>query len=194
MTSEERPGPALEIVQTRDVSAADRRDLTHLWEKLASRKGAARLYTVFSCLWYAFAAFLTVTILLAVRALGDFAPDLALQLTVASLGFAIFLIGTQWIARRLIWARYFTWLQVGDRYALVADGLHWSTARGVHSCSLDKVETIINDDRRLVAMLPHGSGVFLVKSAFESQDVDSFAAEFVRRWQERRGLLAGAPA
>jgi hypothetical protein len=36
--------------------------------------------------------------------------------------------------------------------------------------------------------------VFLVKSTFESQDVEGFAAEFVRRWQERRGLLAGAPA
>jgi hypothetical protein len=194
MTSGERQGPALEIIQTRAISAADRRDLTHLWEKLAARKGATRLYTIFFSLWYAFAAFLTVTILMTVRALDDVAPDLALQLTVASLGFAIFLIGTQWIAKRLIWARYFTWLQAGDRYALVADGLHWSTARGVHSCSLDKVETIINDDRRLVALLPHDGGVFVVKSAFKSEEVESFAAELVRRWQERRGLLAGAAA
>ena len=194
MTSGERQGPALEIVQTRDVSAADRRDLTHLWEKLAARKGAARLYTVFVSFWYAFAAFLAVTILITVNALDDFAPDLALQLTVASLGFAFFLIGTQWISRRLIWARYFTWLQAGDRYTLVADGLHWSTARGVHSCSLDKVETIINDERRLVAMLPHGGGLFLVKSAFEGQDVESFSAELVRRWQACRSSLAGAAA
>ena len=194
MTSGQRQGPALEIVQTRDITVADRRDLSDLWEKLASRKGGARLYTIFFTLWYAFAAFLTVTILMTVGALKDVAPDLSLQLIVASLGFAIFLIGTQWIAKRLIWARYFTWLQAGDRYALVADGLHWSTARGVYSCSLDKVETIINDDRRLVALLPHGGGLFLVKSAFESADVESFSAELVRRWQECRSSLAGAVA
>jgi hypothetical protein len=31
MTSGERQGPALEFDQPRDVSAADRRYLTHLW-------------------------------------------------------------------------------------------------------------------------------------------------------------------
>ena len=193
MTSGERQGPALEIVQARDISATDRRDLTDLWEKLASRRGGARLYTIFFTLWYAFAAFLTVTILMTVSVLKDVAPDLSLQLVVAALGFAVFLIGTQWIGKRLAWDRYFTWLQAGDRYALVTDSLHWSTARGVHSCRLDQMETVINDGRRLVALLPHGGGMFVVKSAFESRDVESFSAEFVRRWQAQRGL-AGAAA
>src|SRR5688500_7250868 len=174
MTSGERQGPALEIVQTRDIAVEDRRDLTRLWEKLAERKDSGRLYTAFFYLWYAFAAFLTVSILMAARTLNNVAPNLALQLVVAALGFAIFLVGTYWLGKREVWSRCWTSLQAGDRYALVADGLHWSTARGVFSCRLDKVETVINDDRRLVALLPHDGGVFVVKSAFESQDVDSF--------------------
>jgi hypothetical protein len=193
MTSGERQGPALEIVQTRDISVADRRDLTHLWEKLASRRGAARLYTVVSCLWYAFGAFLAVSILMAVGKLDEVAPDLSLQLTVASIGFALCLVGTQWIGQRLAWDRYFTWLKAGDRYALDEDGLRWRTARGAHSCGLDQIETIINDHRCLVALLPYGGGLFVVKAAFEGQDVEAFGAELVRRWQAQRAP-AGAAA
>ena len=191
MTSGERQGPALEIVQTRDIAVADRRDLTRLWEKLSERKEPSRLYTAFFYLWYAFAAFLTVSILMAARTLDSVAPNLALQLVVAALGFAIFLVGTYWLGKRELWSQYWRSLQVGDRYALVADSLHCSTARGVHSCRLAKVETIINDDRRLVALLPHDGGVFVVKSAFERQDVESFSTELVRRWQAHRGT-AGA--
>jgi hypothetical protein len=194
MTSGGRQGPALEIVQMRDIAVEDRRDLTRLWEKLTDRKGSGRLYTAFFYLWYAFAAFLTVSVLMAARVLNDIEPDLALQLVVAALGFAIFLVGTYWLAKREAWERYWTSLQAGNRYALVADSLHCSTAHGVYSWRLDKVETVINDDRRLVALLPHDGGVFVVKSAFERQDVESFSAEFVRRWQECRGSLAGAPA
>ena len=186
MTSGTRQGPALEIVQMRDIAVADRRDLTHLWEKLVDRKGSGRLYTASYYLWYAFAAFLTVSVLMAARALSDVEPNLALQLVVAALGFAIFLVGTYWLAKRERWGQYWASLQVGDRYALVADSLHWSTTRGLFSCRLDQVETVINDDRRLVAMLPHGVGVVVIKSAFESQDVESFGAELVRRWQAHR--------
>jgi hypothetical protein len=193
MTSGERQGPALEIIQTRDIGAADRRDLSYLWEKLVSRKSAGRLYTVFTCLWYAFGAFLAVSILMAAGPLWDTAPDRAVQLIVAALGFAIFHFGAQWIGKRLAWDRYFIWLKAGDRYALDGDGLRWNTARGVHSCRLDKVETIINDQRCLVALLPHNGGLFVVKAAFEGQDVEAFGAELVRRWQAQRGA-AGAPA
>ncbi|HKP23500.1 MAG TPA: hypothetical protein VJV39_06515 [Dongiaceae bacterium] len=193
MTSGERQGPALEIIQMRDIAVGDRRDLTRLWEKLARRKSFSRLYTAFFYLWYAFAAFLTVSIWMAARRLNTVDPDLALQLVVAALGFAISLVGAHWVGRREAWSRYWTALQVGDRYALVADSLHWSTARGVHSWRLDKMDTVINDDRRLVALLPHGGGVFVVKSAFESRDVESFAAELIRRWQALRAL-SGASA
>lgn len=189
----ERQGPALEIVQTRDISLADRRDLTHLWEKLVSRKSAGRLYAIFFTLHLAFAAFLVLSIVTAVDALGDAAPHLAVQLVVASLGFAVFLAGTRWIGKRLAWDRYFTWLKAGDRYALDGDGLRWSTARGAHSCRLDTVETIINDHRCLIALLPHNGGLFVVKAAFEGQDVESFGAELVRRWQAQR-TPAGASA
>jgi hypothetical protein len=194
MTSGERQGPALEIVQMRDIAVEDRRDLTRLWEKLAERKGAGRLYTASFYLWYAFAAFLTVSVLMAARALNSVDPDLALQLVVAALGFAIFLVGTYWLGKREAWERYWMSLQAGNRYTLVADSLHCVSARGVFSCRLDKVETVINDDRRLVALLPHDGGVFVVKSAFERQDVESFSAELVRRWQECRSSLAGAAA
>jgi hypothetical protein len=193
MTSGERQGPALEIVQTRDITVADRRDLTRLWEKLAERKGAGRLYTAVFYLWYAFAAFLTVSIFMAARVLNAVAPDLALQLVVAALGFIIFLVGTYWLGKRAVWSRYWAALQPGNRYALVADSLHWSTTRGVASCRLDKVETVINDERRLIALLPHDGGVFVVKAAFERHDVESFSAEFVRRWQALRAT-AGASA
>jgi hypothetical protein len=193
MTSGERQGPALEIVQTRDIDVVDRRGLSHLWEKLVWRKGVSRLYTASFYLWYAFAAFLTVSILMTVRALNNIAPDLALQLVIASLGFAIFLIVTQWVGTRLAWNRHWAMLRAGDRYALEPHGLRWSTARGMFSCGLDKVETIINDEQRLIAVLPHDGGLFVVKSAFEGQDVEAFGAELVRRWHEHRGL-AGAAA
>ena len=186
MTSGERQGPALEIIQMRDIAVGDRRDLTRLWEKVDGRKESNRLYTAFFYLWYAFAAFLTVSIWMAARRLNAVDPDLALQLVIAALGFAVFLVATYWVGRREAWGRYWTSLQPGDRYALVADSVHWSTGRGVLSYRLDQVETVINDDRRLVALLPHGGGMFLVKSAFESRDVESFSAEFVRRWQAHR--------
>lgn len=194
MTSGERQGPALEIVQMRDVARTEWRDLTRLWEKLAERRGSSRLYTAVFYLWYAFAAFLTVSILMSVRVLNDIEPDLALQLVVAALGFVIFLAGTSWLGKREAWSRYWKSLQAGDRYALVADSVHWSTARGVYSCPLDKVETVINDDRRLVAFLPYDRALFVVKAAFEKQDVESFAAELIRRWQAHRASVAGASA
>jgi hypothetical protein len=193
MTTGERQGPALEIVQTSDIAVEDRRDLIRLWEKLVGRAGSSRLYTAFFYLWYAFAAFLTVSILMAARRLNDIAPDLALQLVVAAVGFAIFLVGTYLLAKRDVWDRYWTSLQAGDRYALVADSLHWSTGHGVLSCRLDKMQNVINDDRRLVVLLPHDGGVFVVKSAFERQDVDSFSAELVRRWHAHRAPI-GATA
>lgn len=193
MTSGERQGPALEIVQTRDIGAVDRRDLSHLWEKLVWRKGVGRLYTASFYLWYAFAAFLTVSILMTVGVLNDVAPDLALQLVIASLGFATFLIVTQWIGTRLAWDRHWAVLRAGNRYTLEPDGLRWSTGRGVYSCGLDKVETIINDERRLIAVLPHDGGVIVVKAACEGQDVEGFGAELVRRWHEHRGRT-GTPA
>ncbi len=193
MTSGERQGPALEIVQTRDIAFAEWRDLTRLWERLVGRRGSGRLYTAVFYLWYAFAAFLTVSILMTVRALNEVEPDLALQVVVAALGFAFFLVGTYWLGRREAWSRYWKSLQAGDRYALVADSVHWNTARGVYSCPLDKVETVINDERRLVAFLPYDRALFVVKAAFEKQDVESFAAELIRRWQAHRAS-AGAAA
>jgi hypothetical protein len=86
MTSGQRQGPALEIVQTRDIAFAEWRDMTRLWEKLVGRRGSSWLYTAVFYLWYAFAAFLTVSILMTVRALNEVEPDLALQLVVAALG------------------------------------------------------------------------------------------------------------
>lgn len=193
MTSGERQGPALEIVQTRDIAFAEWRDLTRLWERLVGRRGSGRLYTAVFYLWYAFAAFLTVSILMTARALDEVEPDLALQVVVAALGFAFFLVGTYWLGRREAWSRYWKSLQAGDRYALVADSVHWNTARGVYSCPLDKVETVINDERRLVAFLPYDRALFVVKAAFEKQDVESFAAELIRRRQAHRAS-AGAAA
>jgi hypothetical protein len=49
---------------------------------------------------------------------------------------------------------------------------------------------VINNPRHLIAKLPGVGGLFIVKAAFEDQDVESFGAEVVRRWQEKRG---GAP-
>ena len=132
MTSGERQGPALEIVQTRDISAVDKRDLSDLWEKLVWRKGTGRLYTTFFSLWYTFAAFLTVSILMTVRVLKDVEPNLALQLIVAALGFAIFLVGTYWLGTRLTWDRHWAVLRTGNRYTLDLDGLRWSTGRGMY--------------------------------------------------------------
>ena len=42
-------------------------------------------------------------------------------------------------------------------------------------------------------MLPHDGGVVVAKAACESQNVEGFCAELLRRWHEQRGR-AGAPA
>jgi hypothetical protein len=195
MNVAQRPAGALDIVQTRELTARDRRDLGHLWQKLAWRDGGGFLYTASFYLWYGFAAFLAVSILMAVRELNEFAPDLALQLVLAAAGFALFLTATHWLGDRLGWEKYWSGLAAGDQYSLAADGIRATTQRGQYWCGWNNVETVVNDDRRLVAVLSGNGGLFLVKSAFENQDIECFSAELVRRWREARTAPAtGAPA
>src|SRR5262245_36609435 len=100
MTSGERGVHALEIVQTHDVGARDKRDLAHHWGKVVWREGVGPLYTTAYYLWYGFAAFLIVSILVASRELNDVAPSLALQLLAAGLGFGLSQIAVQWLGWR----------------------------------------------------------------------------------------------
>ncbi|HEV8392390.1 MAG TPA: hypothetical protein VGQ35_21225 [Dongiaceae bacterium] len=178
--------PLLELRQTREFTQREKRDLTRLWGKLAWRKGAGRLYDFTVCMWYGFAAFLALTILMAVKKLAIDEPDLSAQLAFAAIGFAVFLFGTDWLSRRLHRSMFWVERRTGDRYVMAADGLHSNTFRGTFSCGWNRVEAVHNDERHLIALLPGSSGLFLVKAAFESQDIESFGAELVRRWQAHR--------
>ena len=48
------------------------------------------------------------------------------------------------------------------------------------------IEPVINDRDRVVALLPGYGGIFMVKAAFDGQDVEGFGAQLTRMWQEHR--------
>jgi hypothetical protein len=187
MTMEQRERDALEIVQTRALSAQEKRELGHLWDKVIWRDGVGPVSTISFYLWYGFAAFLTVSVLMAIKTLNVHEPNLGLQLAIAALGFALALAFTNWFGRRLHYDKIWSAFDVGDRYTLAADGLEMTTRRGLSRCHWSNIETVINDDRRLMAVLAGNGGLFVLKAAFESQDVERFGAELVRRWQASRG-------
>jgi hypothetical protein len=178
----------LELRQTREFTALEKRDLTRLWGKVVWREGegAGALYTTVAYLWYGFGAFLALSVVMAVRELAGIAPDLSIQLALAGGGFAIATVTAQWNDRRLQHSKLWTEPRTGDRYALTADGLRANTVRGALACGWTNIETIINDRDRVVALLPGHGGLFMVKAAFDGQDVEGFGAQLVHRWQENR--------
>ncbi|WP_162917264.1 hypothetical protein [Dongia deserti] len=189
MNAGQRAADALDIVQTRAFTAQEKREVGHLWEKVIWRGGAGRLHAISFYLWYAFAAFMIVSVLMAVKALDVVKPDLALQLAVAAAGFAFALGFNRWVTTRLHLEKHWSIFDAGDRYALQADGIQKITRRGRFSCNWENIETIINDGRTLVAVLPGNAGLVMIKAAFEGQDVESFGAELVRRWQASRDAV-----
>lgn len=194
MTMEQRERDALEIVQTRALAAREKRELCHLWDKVIWRDGTGPVYTVSFYLWYGFAAFLTVSVLMAVKALNVVEPNLPLQVAIAALGFALALAFTNWFGRRLHYDKIWSTFDAGDRDALAADGVRMTTRRGRSRCEWNNTQTVVNDDRRLVAVLAGNGGLFVLKAAFESQEVEHFGAELVRRWQASRDSSQPEPA
>src|SRR5688572_4267435 len=91
----------LELRQTREFTAGEKGDLTRLWEKLLWRDGVGQLYTVLVYLWYGFAIFLGISVLMAVKPLAIVAPDRSAQLALAAIGFAAFFASAQWLGNRL---------------------------------------------------------------------------------------------
>jgi len=184
--SEPRASGAIEIVQAREFTAREKRDLTRLWGKIVWRQEASTLYTIASYLWYGFGAFLALSVLMAARKLAGIEPDLSAQLILAAIGFAIASALSQWVFVRLQHSRFWTELRTGDRYTVTADALSARTARGVFSCGWHNIETVINDQDRMAVLLPGYSGLFLVKAAFDGQDVEGFGAQLTRLWNEHR--------
>lgn len=180
-------GPSvLELRQTRELTAHEKRDLSILWMKLVWRSGMGALYSLCYCLWFGFGAFLALSIFMAARKLWPTEPTLAGQLAISALGFAVCMFATRWLNERLYHSKRWTERRSGDHYVLSTDGVRASTARGELSCDWSHIETIINNDRQLIAVLHGYVGLFVVKAAFEGQDADRFGTELVRRWQEHR--------
>jgi hypothetical protein len=186
--------PSLELRQTREFTAREKGDLTRLWGKLVWRKGVGRLYTVFAYLWYGFAAFLALSVLMAVKRLAPTEPTLSDQLALAAIGFAVCLVSVHWLSDRLYRGQFWTERRTGDLYAMTPDGLHSNTVRGAFVCSWRHIEYILNDDRHLIALLPGNGGMFIVKSAFDGQDVAGFGTELVRRWKQNCASSQPEPA
>jgi len=192
--TEPLPLPVFELRQTRELSAREQWDVTHLYRKVIWRNGAGPLYTTLIYLSYGFGAFLALSILMAAKRLDATAPTLAGQLVVGALGYAVFMVAERWWTTRLYRAKYWTERRTGDLYAVTADGIRTTSRRGTFACGWDSIETVINNDRHLLAVLPGARGSFIVKAAFEGQDVDGFGTELVRRWQEHRAVAAtGSP-
>jgi hypothetical protein len=187
--------PVFELRQTRELTAREQWEVTHLHRRVVWRKGAGWLYGTLTYLWYGFGAFLALSILMAAKRLAATAPILAGQLAVAAVGYAVFMVAERWWTKRLYRAKYWTERQTGDLYAVTADGIRATSRCGTFSCSWDSIEAVINNDRHVLAMLPRIRSLFIVKAAFESQDVESFGTELVRRWQGRRvEAKSGSPA
>ena len=184
----------LELLQTREFTAGEKGDLTRLWEKLLWRDGVGQLYTVLVYLWYGFAIFLGISVLMAVKPLAIVAPDRSAQLALAAIGFAAFFASAQWLGNRLSRSKFWTELRAGDRYAIVTDGVRADTHRGALSCGWNHIQGILNDGHHLIALLPGNSGLFIVKAAFDGQDVEGFCAELECRWQQNRNSPQPEPA
>lgn len=184
---------SFELRQTRELSAREQWDVTHLYRKVIWRNGAGSLYTTLIYLSYGFGTFLALLILMTANRMAATAPILAGQLVVAALGYAVFMVAERWWTHRLYRAKYWTERRTGDLYAVTADGIRTTSPRGTFSRSWDSIEAVIDNDRHLLAMLPGARGLFIVKAAFENQGVEAFGAELVRRWQDHRATAATGP-
>lgn len=193
--TEPLPLPVFELRQTRELSPRELRDVTHLSRKVMWRDGAGWLFGTLTYLWYGFGGFLALSVVMAAKRLAATSPTLVGQLVVGAAGFAIFLAAERWLGNRLYLAKYWTGRRTGDLYAVTADGIRATSWRGTFSCNWSSIETVVNNDDHLLAMLPGARGVFIVKAAFEAQDADGFGTELVRRWQDHRTAAAtGSPA
>ena len=181
------PQPSvLELRQTREFTAREKDGITHLWDRIIWPRKMGPLYTVVSYLWYGFGGFLAISVPMAVSRLSEVDPNLSIQLALAAIGFAVAVALAQWVHSRQHHARLWAEPRTGDRYAVTADGLRINSARSILSCGWSNIETIINDQDRVVALLPGYGGIFIVKAAFDGQDADGFGAQLVRLWQEHR--------
>jgi hypothetical protein len=185
------PSSLIELNQTREFTAAERRELMRRWRNLTARGETSRWYTAVAYLWWGFAAFFAISVIAAVQHLKPFEPDLASQLLVAGLGFAIVMT----LADRLHWRRvaatYFA-RRTGDRYLIDETGLKAASMYRTFACEWPGIETIIETDEQLIALISRYNALFIVKAAFENQDVAGFCSELTRRWQQSR--TQNAPA
>ncbi len=196
MTSGQRQGPALEIVQTRDISAVDRRDLdAPVGEAGLAQGHRPALHQRSSSLVRLRRVPDRVDPDGRARAQGRRArPRPAADRRRARLRHFLRLarIGS---AQRLAWDRYWACAQ-GRRPLRAGGGRPATGARGA-ACIRAAWTRSRPSSTTTGAWSPccrTTAGVFVVKAAFEGQDVEGFGAELVRRWQAQRGAAAGAPA
>ncbi len=188
MSAGQREPGAQEIVQTRELTARERHDLTRAWVKACWGSDDGWFVHLVSYLWYGFAGFLSLSIVMAVNRLAEFAPTLSAQLALAAIGFAVALTLGHWLTNRQYRAKLWSVQKGGDRYAIQPDGMRANTARGAFSCGWGNIESIVNDERHLIALLPGYGGLFMVKAAFDGQDVNAFAAKLQHLWEAARGI------
>jgi hypothetical protein len=180
---------AFELHLTRDFTAAEQRDLLNLWRRLLWPDGAGRWFASAWYLCYGFAGFLVLSLWMSVDQLASVAPRLAVQLTIAAIGFAMTFALLQWISVRLHRNTYWQAMSVGDRFVIELGGIRGIGQHSDGLCRWSSIEHLVCTDR-YIAFNCKGRGLLLAKAAFADQDVEGFCAELQRRWNAAREQIA----
>lgn len=173
------------VRQTRDFTRAEQRDLLQLWQNALWPDGAGTWHNASYYLFYGFAAFLALSAWMAISRLWSTEPELAAQLAIAAVGFALGFALLQWVSNRLRRNLYWQSQAPDDSYQITADGLRRITARSDGLLRWRGIDRLIVTERYVAAM-SGGSAVLLAKAALSGEDIEGFCTELKRRWSAAR--------
>ena len=175
----------IELRQSRDFTRAEQRDLLRLWGNALWPDGAGFLYNAPHYLFYGFAAFLALSAWMVIARLWPTEPQLAAQLAIAAIGFALGFVLLQWVSNRAWRNLYWQNQAPDDRYQITADGLRRVSARSDGLLRWRGIDRLIVMEHYVV-VISGGSAVLLAKAALAGKDVEGFCAEIERRWHAAR--------
>lgn len=184
-SSSHAPDGVLQLRQTRELSARERRQFMRLLRNNQPRKAGRKWLTGVSVVWWLAAGWFSFSVVAAVHALGATAPDLAWQLALAGITFWIMLLGVGRVLDYLR-ARRISHRDIGTTFAIEPDGFCTKSSNEQFKGLWRGIPTIVEDADSLFVMLNETVGSIVVKGAFEGQDVATFCAEAQRRWKAER--------
>lgn len=170
----------------REFTPRETRIMFDIWRRLLWPKGGGFSYVAIGYLWYGFAAFLALSVIMAATRLQAMHADVAAQLVTSALGFAVcslFLHRASTKSERQVLARG---ERVGDRYRLEAQGLRVDIPDASDFCGWPSIVSLHNSDRWLILLQARGGAMMLARDAFEGQDFTGFRTELERRWAQHR--------